>query len=606
MGVVLKHLARHRPDWQVTIRVGRGKHTALIGLCHRVSHDQEPELNESDYDSVHHAGFYENYCKYTDRPNSKITNCLAENFGLNYDLDLGRYEIRIGAVARQKAMDYYQSIGASINGEKAAVVICHYEGNTSNWRKNLHHFQMQSITDLIRASGRIPVILDWDNRSPLPDQKTIFCPRPAKDDIWGGFGTGDAEMIAALIHCAEAFVGIDSGPGKVASATNTPSLICWVGHHPIQFHDPAENTLHLIPKDWRSLSPADHGGVAEYFVRHYQYRTYDGEWGLPGEVRRWLCEVLRFTPPEGSSVVPFVLPQGIGDCMWALMKIKAIAGDKPINVLLNGDANKEVDRRSVPFLSRFPFIKSVNLLDVPILETGPKNDEKGRYRYVPDGERGGYHFLIPNTVLERGERLETWLPEYPVDWAVIDEFDWTGTERGSDVGDAATPFAAFYLGPESGHTEEGHNMGWLWEPKHWVELGKRLTERGLNIAVVGAPYDRSFWENFVKAGVAEAGMVWMDLIGKMEIGETLAFLRKAKVVVSYQCGLGIMAHYMGVPVVTWWRPAGNSAHKERLVSFSEAMKDSWTNPAYQDRYLGCVYARENVSEIFTWIERWIK
>jgi hypothetical protein len=56
--VILKHLAKYRPDWLVTFRCGKGKHTALQGLCHRISHDQEPELRDADYDSVVSLGFF--------------------------------------------------------------------------------------------------------------------------------------------------------------------------------------------------------------------------------------------------------------------------------------------------------------------------------------------------------------------------------------------------------------------------------------------------------------------------------------------------------------------------------------------------------------------
>ncbi len=82
--VVLKHLRKYRQDWVVDVRCGRGKHTALIGLCRRVYHDQEPEP-VGPYQSVADLGFYENYCRYTDKPNSKVTNCLQEVFGLAYD-----------------------------------------------------------------------------------------------------------------------------------------------------------------------------------------------------------------------------------------------------------------------------------------------------------------------------------------------------------------------------------------------------------------------------------------------------------------------------------------------------------------------------------------
>ena len=43
-------------------------------------------------------------------------------------------------------------------------------------------------------------------------------------DIWGGFGSGDAERVTALIAQASLFAGIDSGPQKCAGATDTPAI----------------------------------------------------------------------------------------------------------------------------------------------------------------------------------------------------------------------------------------------------------------------------------------------------------------------------------------------------------------------------------------------
>ena len=458
---------------------------------------------------------------------------------------------------------------------------------------------------MIVRAGRVPVLLDWDGRSPLPDQRRIFCPRVGDNDIWGGFGSGDAETIAALVQASEVFVGIDSGPGKAASATTTPTLIIWVGHHPIQFHDPAANTVHLIPETHRDMPPCrDDRRIADWFEKNYAFFTYDGPHGLVRAAQEWLCKILKSPEARASMSKQFVLPGGIGDVTWALLKIRSIAGENPIDVIVSGDPKKEVDNRALPFLRRFDFVRGVRVQDVPVLvDKENANDDQGRYRYVADGEKGDFHFLVPNTTLERGERIETWLSDHPADWEIFQHFSWENTERGLATGQALEPFAAFYLGPESGNIEEGHNRGWLWEPKHWIELGKMLTERGLNVAVVGAPYDRSFWEKYVRDGVKQAGQHWFDLIGRFEIGETFACLKKAKVVVSYQSGLAIVAHYLGVPVVTWWREDGNSAHPKRKVCFDNRMKDAWIRPGWEDRYMGCLYQRETVGDIMAEIDR---
>jgi ADP-heptose:LPS heptosyltransferase len=601
LSTVLRHLRKYRPDWVIDVRVGRGKESAYGGLVRRAYHDHEPEPRQT-YEHVWDLGWYENYNGYLDRPNTKVTNCLEEIFRMAYDESLSRYEMGDDARAAGRAGQYLRRCGAVAGpGGRYNAFVIHYEGNTSPAKKNLGHWQAQALVGLALSLGLVPVVLDWDRRSPLPDQKTVFNPGTGEDDVWGGFGSGDAATIRALVAQAVAYVGIDSGPGKVAATTETPSLICWRGHHPVQFDQPAPNVVHLVPRHHRDLPPC--GGrpeLGDYFEDHYNWLPYDNEHGLVAEAQRWLCRVTGNAERQQELTgVKFVFLNGIGDTIWSLMKVKAVAAGRPVEVILSGDPRSAIDQRCLPFLRRFDFVRSAEVMDVPTLHDRhhQPTDVRGRYRYLSDGPHGGYHYLIPNAALEAGRRLEEWLPEYPVDWGVMEHFSWADTERGAQLGEALGDFAAFYLGPERGHSDEGHNLGWLWEPKHWVELGRGLKMAGLNLCVVGADYDRSFWEKFVREGVAQEGMVWHDLIGQLEIGETFALLRKARVVVSYQCGLGIVSHYLGVPVVMWWRPDGNSCHKERLVCFDERMKDGWTNPDLKDRYMGLVYGRETPGDI---------
>lgn len=301
--VVLKHLRRYRPGWEIDVRVGIGKHTALAGLCNRVWHDREGDP-AGPYDQAVTLGWYENYCRFSDRPNSKVTNCLREVFGIDWDASLGRYEIHMPLWACQRAIDYLQHIGCKkgLSGCYNAVIL-HYQGNTSSEKKNLHLHEMMAICATIKECGRVPVILDWDRRSPLPDGKTIYNPGVGNNDIWGNIGTGDACMIAALIEHAEAFIGIDSGPGKVASATSTPSLICWRKHHPLQFHDPAPNTDHLIPEAWPDMSPLEGDrGMANFFRRHYSFGTYSNELDLSPDACWWLRT--RLGCQTAATVIP--------------------------------------------------------------------------------------------------------------------------------------------------------------------------------------------------------------------------------------------------------------------------------------------------------------
>ena len=101
-------------------------------------------------------------------------------------------------------------VDASDNG-RYPVVLIHYQGNTSAEYKNLPHDLARQVCDQVIQAGFVPIILDWDNRSPLPDGKRIHNPH-VDLDIWGGIGTGDAEVLAALIELSTLVIGVDSGP----------------------------------------------------------------------------------------------------------------------------------------------------------------------------------------------------------------------------------------------------------------------------------------------------------------------------------------------------------------------------------------------------------
>jgi FkbM family methyltransferase len=120
----------------------------------------------------------------------------------------------------------------------------------------------------------VPIILDWDRRSPLPDGRRIFCPGLEGNDIWGNFGSGDAERLTALISQSSLFVGIDSGPQKCAGATDTPAIGIWTGHHPVQFMDLCPHFIHLVPDNHLAIPPAHQAQVARYFANNYRWRTY--------------------------------------------------------------------------------------------------------------------------------------------------------------------------------------------------------------------------------------------------------------------------------------------------------------------------------------------
>lgn len=270
--VVLQHLQKLRPDWAVDVAGRPDKLSCWQGLCRMVK-PRSDDLDRRGYQEVIRLDWHE--CRTADgaAPSTKPTRCLREVFGITPQRELCRYQIEVAPAAQQRAGDYLASLcpaGPKSDG-RFPVVLIHYEGNTSADRKNLPHELVQDVCQTILDQQHVPVILDWDHRSPLPDGARIHCPA-ADHPLWQGVGTGDAETLAALIEASTLMIGVDSGPLHVAGATTTPTIGVWTHHHPVHFFDLAENVFHLVPGDHESLvtGPA----ARDYFATDYRHRAY--------------------------------------------------------------------------------------------------------------------------------------------------------------------------------------------------------------------------------------------------------------------------------------------------------------------------------------------
>lgn len=275
LGCILQHLIKHRPDWSIDVATGIGKHSAFGGLCRRSLILDRDHIDAARYDQVFDLNLYECYSIYEDSPCTKICNCLREVFGIRPELELLKYRIAFSRGARRITGDYLRAItGIYERPKRYPVVAIHYQGNTSAHKKNLPNDLVYRLCQELIRQQFVPMILDWDWRSPLPDQQAIFCPTVGAEDLWEHTGTGDAERLTALIAQCSLMIGVDSGPLHVAGATDTPTLGVWTGHSPVQFYDLCDNVTHLVPAEWRDIPPCQNETAARFFEKHYRYRAY--------------------------------------------------------------------------------------------------------------------------------------------------------------------------------------------------------------------------------------------------------------------------------------------------------------------------------------------
>ena len=311
----------------------------------------------------------------------------------------------------------------------------------------------------------------------------------------------------------------------------------------------------------------------------------------------------------------FLLPQGIGDIVWALFKIRAIRDrldpGGPIDVHIACSATSALESRALDFVRRFSFIDSARMFVCGGLGASPPVRPDGCYNYLEDGwydyDGDRYCVLIPNETLERGERLESWLPHYAIDWSIFDEFRIDPAER--TIADNLTsrlgPYVVFYPGPLFGNTTNGHNRNALWCPADWRDLARRIhAEFRLPIVAVGAFYDASYYDIYL-APMLTADP-WTNLIGATSLGELWSVTSRARFVVSYQAGVGIVSTYLNTPTAIFWRPHGDSISPDFYLTFDEKMASAWVPPSViaSGRHKPLIYGRDGVDEVIKWAANW--
>lgn len=312
----------------------------------------------------------------------------------------------------------------------------------------------------------------------------------------------------------------------------------------------------------------------------------------------------------------FLCPTGIGDVAWALHKIQAVAerhNANCIDVGLTCGIESKVETRALDFVRRFEFINSVCMCPGYGILQEPFFTKDGYWNYIEDGfyEIKGERWcvLTPNVALERGFPLGSgWLPHIPIRWDIWNDFRITNAE--AEQGVDMTPhgdYAVFYPGPLDGNTVQGHNRNMIWRPQDWIELGKRLhDEHGLSIVAVGAMYDAPYYDTLLGPNLNGASGYWTNLIGQTNLGSLFTITKHARMVISYQAGVGIVSTYLGTPTGIFWRAKGDSILREGYLSFEEEMASSWVPPAMcvaDGTHLPLIYGRHGVDHIMQEMER---
>lgn len=275
-----------------------------------------------------------------------------------------------------------------------------------------------------------------------------------------------------------------------------------------------------------------------------------------------------------NEVTTIGMPPGIGDLHWIMAKLesfKKINNIKKIKVLMNlgHEENKSFHDCSLEYLDLIPFVDSAEsiLEEIPFEYSLAGGSGTSLFRNY-----GGCDYMIEfNSHLERGVRLEDILPEYETNFDYPIDEPLVSREFAEDVkAEAGGKLALLFTGSIAG------NDVWvkkLWTANDWVELARRIhAVTGCRPVVIGARWDKSYSRRLLKL---ESEKIIYDIIGKTSVADLFALLRKANILVAYQCGVVMTATKFRTPVAGFW-PIKNKVNPHG--SFKRAFMKSWLPP----------------------------
>ncbi len=239
-------------------------------------------------------------------------------------------------------------------------------------------------------------------------------------------------------------------------------------------------------------------------------------------------------------MIRVALSLGIGDNCWAATKFKAFRDCVQDDIEFC--INKSPYHKTLPLLDMMPYSKKNTETDLAprYLEEFMKPYRSTRWSSLWGSEnwKGFDYVLIPLPHLERGERIETWLPELETD------FYWA---KDLKITKQSTHPNRVLLYPSGHNANTGFHANW-WKAKDWQQVINLLNQAGIRPVIVGSDSESDL--TYFKQANFQGD--FDDMVGKTSIEEYAALIKEAKIWVGLNSGGGILSAYLGTPTLMFW------------------------------------------------------
>lgn len=234
------------------------------------------------------------------------------------------------------------------------------------------------------------------------------------------------------------------------------------------------------------------------------------------------------------------VPPGVGDVYWALCKLQSIREKHRLEDVELVIKSSNFDRAGewagmCPFVDSTSFAKFKNL-DAEKIGLGgvtyPGGDINGNRPPTIDA------VLWPNAVVDRGDHLRHWLPEYDL------RQDWKIATKQPEGLESVDGHPVIYASSATIHKAWAPKLDVAW----WTVMAETLAMRfGRKPIVIGASWDVGF-----SGGVLADNTI--DMLGKTTLAEVAWILEHAAGIVGIISGMTILANHFRTPAIAIYPP----------------------------------------------------
>lgn len=275
-----------------------------------------------------------------------------------------------------------------------------------------------------------------------------------------------------------------------------------------------------------------------------------------------------------GQVITVATPNGIGDISWMISKF-ACAKERVFMLV-----GEDWPQRAHQYLALLPWLAGFRynphryqeILEFQAIHGAQMKTWKG---IVESGF--GVVYLEPNSHLERGFRLEEWLPDLPTDFHYAMETTLADRLK-ADKFMAMIPEGEHVYGI-SAASYRGSEAWTTWNSTKWIEFLTKWKEHDpkVHFLLMGG-----FWDDLTEAIAQEEDLPIIDAVGKTTVGAAVELLKRTDGYCGFSSGLGILGTVLRQKVFMLWPehqlPLSTSWVPSEMLESCEYMMSRWIAP----------------------------